>query len=270
MLGKLIKHELSATAKTYAILSIICIAVTGFTCLTTVTVAAFTENNSVLSVLAAVPTYFLGIIFLSTLSLFPILHAAWRFYKNLASDEGYLMHMLPVPTWSLVFSKTLVAVIWTLLCTVLGYASYTLSITAIAFANIPDYSEIITPQSIIELIQEILATEYLPTVIFVAVMVIIIALLALIFSIVSLYLCIAIGQLWTAHRILGSILAYVALDFIVNRVVTVGVIVLVLAGVSSLAAFNVFLVCCALVIAGAVVGCYLATVNIFKKKLNLQ
>ena len=38
-----------------------------------------------------------------------------RFYRNLLKGEGYLMHTLPVPTWMLVASKTISAVVWNVL-----------------------------------------------------------------------------------------------------------------------------------------------------------
>jgi len=115
-----------------------------------------------------------------------------------------------------------------------------------------------------------LAFDFAPNVIFVLIMVVLILILSVLFSLLSLYLCIAIGQLWTAHRILGSIIAYIALSFALNVVVTVAMIIFVLVSVQSLTAFNITLVVCAITMAAAVAACYYATVRIFKTKLNLQ
>ena len=38
-----------------------------------------------------------------------------RFYKNLLSGEGYLMHTLPVRPWQHIASKLIAAVVWTVL-----------------------------------------------------------------------------------------------------------------------------------------------------------
>ena len=271
MLGKLIKHEFSATGKTYGILCLICVAFTAFACLTTLLVGAIADSNPVLAMLATLPSTLLGSLVISVMSAFPIYHAAWRFYKNLASDEGYLMHMLPVPTWSLVLSKSIVAVIWTFISTALGIVAYIASQMAYSFVMFSEIEEV-DLNEVLTAFKELLGMtlDFDVSIAYILITVAIIAILSLIFSVLSLYLCIAIGQLWTAHRILGSIIAYILLSLILNIIVSVAMIVLILIGITSLVAFNIVLAGCALVMAGAVVGCYLATVNIFKKKLNLQ
>ena len=54
-----------------------------------------------------------------------------RFYKNLLEGEGYLMHTLPVPTWMLVASKLIAAVIWD----ILGFVIIILSLAVITFTG---------------------------------------------------------------------------------------------------------------------------------------
>ena len=272
MLGKLIKHEFNATSKIYSILLLVCAAFTAFACVTTIIVGGITDSNPVLAALASLPATFLGSIVLSVMTAFPLYHGAWRFYKNLSSDEGYLMHMLPVPTSSLVLSKSIVALVWLLLCTVVGFGSYMASQSAYAYVMMHEAMESISISEIIPALTELLgiAFEFEPNVVFILVMLVIIVLLGTVFSLLSLYLCIAIGQLWTAHRILGAILAYMGMNLILNIVVTVAMIVFILISVQSLAALNVSLIACAVVMAAAVAACYLGTVKIFKTKLNLQ
>jgi len=272
MLGKLIKHEFNATIKIYSILIIICVAFTLFACVTTLIVGGLAEENPVLALIASLPATLLGSVVLTVMSAFPLYHAAWRFYKNLSSDEGYLMHMLPVPTSSLILSKGIVAIVWLLLCTVLGFAASFVSELAYTYVVMHEVGADINISEIIPALEELLglAFDFAPNVIFVLIMVVLILILSVLFSLLSLYLCIAIGQLWTAHRILGSIIAYIALSFALNVVVTVAMIIFVLVSVQSLTAFNITLVVCAITMAAAVAACYYATVRIFKTKLNLQ
>ncbi|MBQ9115904.1 MAG: hypothetical protein IJY04_02670, partial [Clostridia bacterium] len=66
------------------------------------------------------------------------------------------------------------------------------------------------------------------------------------------------------------IIAYFALSFILNIVVSIGLILLIVIGFGSLTAFNILLVLLTLLTAGSCVVCYLLTVRIFRNRLNLQ
>lgn len=272
MLGKLIKLEFSATSKIYSVLLLICAAFTLFACGSTLIAGALADSNPVLSVVAALPAQLLGSLVLSLMTAFPLYHGAWRFYKNLSSDEGYLMHMLPVPTGSLVLSKTVVALTWLILCTVIGFGSYIASQAAYSYVMLHEAMSGVSISEIIPAITEMfgLVLGFKPDVVFTVVMLVLITVLGTVFSLISLYLCIAIGQLWTAHRILGAILAYLALSFALNIIVTVALIVFILIGVQSLLAFNITLAVAAVTVAAALVLSYYATVRIYKTKLNLQ
>lgn len=272
MLGKLIKLEFSATSKIYSIMLIICAVFTLFACGSTLIAGGLADSNTVLAIVASIPAQLLGSVVLSVMTAFPLYHGAWRFYKNLSTDEGYLMHMLPVPTSSLVLAKTVVALTWLLLCTVMGLGSYIASQAAYSYVVLHEALSGVSISEIIPSVTEMfgLVLGFEPDVVFTAVMLVLITVLGTVFSLISLYLCIAIGQLWTAHRILGAILAYIALSFALNVVVTVALIVFILIGVQSLAAFNITLALGAIVVAAAVVGSYYATVRIYKTRLNLQ
>ncbi|MBQ9116216.1 MAG: ABC transporter permease, partial [Clostridia bacterium] len=123
MLAKLLKTEFSATARVHLILIAASLGLTLFTSLSMLAVGAFSDNMATLMLVTG-PAYLLSSIIMPVTLSFPILHAAWRFYKNLAGDEGYLMHMLPVPTGFLVLSKAIVACLWTLASSVIGLVGY--------------------------------------------------------------------------------------------------------------------------------------------------
>jgi hypothetical protein len=106
MLGKLIRHEFRATARTMVPLFLILLAAT---------VCAFFSvgflKTGVLSVLSAlfVFLFFLAIFAAFIMSLVLMIQ---RFYHNFLTDEGYLMFTLPVSIHSLMWSKLIVSTVW--------------------------------------------------------------------------------------------------------------------------------------------------------------
>ena len=52
------------------------------------------------------------VILIVALIVITVLMIIERFYKNMLTGEGYLMHTLPVPTWMHVASKTISAFVW--------------------------------------------------------------------------------------------------------------------------------------------------------------
>lgn len=105
MLGKLIKYELKATGRLFLpiFLSILVLAVI----------------NKLLSFLSpldwSVPAsismaiYVILIIGMFVMSIIVMIQ---RFYRNLLSDEGYLMFTLPTKPWTHIISKLLVSMFW--------------------------------------------------------------------------------------------------------------------------------------------------------------
>ena len=60
---------------------------------------------------------------LFVMAIMTVIMIIMRFNSNLLREEGYLMHTLPVPTWALVLSKLIVAVIWMVIAAVVAVAS---------------------------------------------------------------------------------------------------------------------------------------------------
>lgn len=105
MLGKLLKYEFKSTGRTflplYAIL-LISALVTGL----------LVDNNSMGLATGISGTVFFGLcvaVFVMT-----CLILIQRFQKNLLQDEGYLMMTLPVKVHTLIFSKLIPAVFWSI------------------------------------------------------------------------------------------------------------------------------------------------------------
>lgn len=262
MLGKLVKHELKATTRIflpiYAILLVISI------------VNRFTFQLKIYQgVLPFLSAFF---IFLYVTSIVLVLAATLilmitRFYKNLLTDEGYLMFTLPAKTYQLINSKLLIHLLWSLVSflAVMGSAFLVFgtpdSIHLIKEAFQVFYQEfqlIAGGNEVILILQFILAT-----------------LLSQICNILSVYASIALGQLFHGHKIIGSFAAYIGLYTALQ------VILLIIMG--GFALFNMdqmetltvsylnfaFLLTILFLCVTNVVF-YALTNHIFKKKLNLD
>ena len=113
MLGKLILFDLKASSRVLAPLHAALL-------LCTLAGRLFLAAN----LEETVPSLFLGLIFLfyflllfATVAITALFFIYW-FYKNLFTDEGYLMHTLPAPAWMHIASKTIGMVIWHIIDTI--------------------------------------------------------------------------------------------------------------------------------------------------------
>lgn len=109
MLTKLISHEWKDTFKVPALLLTITVLLSAAS-LVYFSVADQASAGTDLNVRNFV-LYIACILILSGLSMILIIYFAIRFYKNLYTDEGYLMHTLPVKPWMLIVSKLTIGTI---------------------------------------------------------------------------------------------------------------------------------------------------------------
>lgn len=122
MLGKLIKHEFKATARIYLPFFIMLF-------LFTVVNRVFMQMNSGLeySPQRMIPQTILMLLYVLAVVIVLVLTlgvTVQRFYKNLMTDEGYLMFTLPVTQDQLILSKLIVAFIWNIFSTVIAMFSF--------------------------------------------------------------------------------------------------------------------------------------------------
>lgn len=143
---------------------------------------------------------------------------AIRFYKNLFTDEGYLMFTLPVKTSDLLLSKALVAALWRLISTLCICLSI-FGIAAVAVAYLSDTGIVQFFQEFFDLFRETFDMAWLrdlfplPVPLF-FIWLILIGIFSLFFDILYIYTCICLGQLFKKHKIGGAILSYFGLRFV--------------------------------------------------------
>ncbi|HWT75593.1 MAG TPA: hypothetical protein VN258_12880 [Mobilitalea sp.] len=208
MLSKLFKHEMKATARLllpiYLILAVL-----------TIMDRIVIYLHIFKGVLAIIPGF---ITFAYVISLIAIIVVSSviiiiRFYKNLMTDEGYLMFTLPVKSYELINSKLLASVIWT----VASFAGVIVSLLII-FSGSPQFSQL--PNVWREMVSVIKSQLGDTTTIF-AIEMILMIIISIPNSILMIYVSIAVGQFFNGHKVLGSFAAYIGISTAIQIFTTV-------------------------------------------------
>lgn len=209
MLGKLIKYELKATSHWFLpiyILALLLAPIERFT------INRLDSNinlsppwSNIMSLITASITIAFVLVLLAAAMASSLL-IIYRFYKNLITNEGYLMHTLPVKTSLLIWSKALAAIIWTAVST----AVIILSIVILIIGT-PGWNEFwhIFPEVVSSFFKNYGTDLNVWKIILEFVICFAISSLC---SIFMLYASISIGQLITKHKILGAFGAF----FLIN------------------------------------------------------
>lgn len=213
MLNKLIRHEWKNTWK------IPCIIFGVFLALSAACFAYFGLRPNApegVEINMGEMLIFIGyMLAVSAFSIFIQIYFAIRFYKNLYTDEGYLMHTLPVKPWMLIASKTVVATFWyyltSILTTALCFPVIFLSLPKMVYLSPEGLRQY---HSFLSDIPGVILAEPLK-VFFVAVP---FSLLSSAFSVLLIYAAASLGQLFSRHRVLASIMCYFGLNALVSTV----------------------------------------------------
>ncbi|MGN1388036.1 MAG: hypothetical protein ACI4WR_00145 [Bulleidia sp.] len=181
-----------------------------------------------------------------------------RFYNNLLGREGYLMFTIPVSTGSHILAKVLTALIWGFLGVIAvvlsGVLILALDPSLGGFAGIGEMMHAffqirLDPQDVKDLVLSG-----------------IIMVLQLTAVITRIYAAIAVGHLWSGHRILGAFLAYIGLQILVFLAVSrIGITFLPDAFMNGqTAAAEILIQMCEIAIFGAL------TWVVLDRRLNLE
>ena len=208
MTGRLIKYELRSSIKLMGVIWVALIVTSFLFSISINFMGNIMRSSSIASTLI---NLFQGITGMLYIAVFIATAAAsvviiiMRFYKGLLSDEGYLMHTLPVKPWQLITAKGVSALI--IVC-----ASVIVSILSIMIlAGTGSFGAIV---EFCDLIREMFREE--PKVILVAAEFLVLAILSLLKSIYQIYASLSIGQLAGKHRILLSLGAYVGINIVIT------------------------------------------------------
>lgn len=222
MLGKLLKYEWKGLWSPLLILLIVLGGTTALTCGVILTInPKYDETIAWYSMMALILSIFLYYFGLIGCTLGTMLIVVIRFYKTCYTDQGYLTHTLPVTTKQLLNAKILAAILIDFLM-LLAIAATIWIIIQVAmhhiFSLMPgDYKELRRSFS-----REFSLALYdfkdefgVSLGVYIAYLVVycIIGALA---NIVTLFGCVSLGQLYAKHRVIGAIIAYFAVQFVMQ------------------------------------------------------
>lgn len=267
MLNKLIKYEFKATAtRTYIPLYIALILFAVISRLFT-NIPVASGNPMSVTAITGIFSMFVYIALMIGIPVITFIILVQRFYKSLLGDEGYLMFTIPVKSWQHILCKLFTSMIWL----VLSGLSAVLSILII----IPNEAFMDMMKTIPEGISEVF--DYFgPSTWLVGFEAIIICILSVAGGILMVYAAIALGHLFSKHRLLASFGMYLALSTVAQIIQTIFMIVLGFSfykdfsNLSSLVQIQTILVSLLAYISILTVGFFILTKYILDKKLNLE
>ena len=207
MLSKLLRHEFRATGRimlpVYALLLVSCGGCTLFGRL----LGRYPEST-VLSVVQTVFATLFGVTTFGMLLLTLVL-MVYRFYKNLMTDEGYLMFTLPVSRSQLIWSKLLVALVWSVLSTVLAALAWMAEISVVGRENV--FSLI--AQGLRSLRQHLSGNLT-----GCAAALVVLCLVSCLVSFLKFYAAISLGHSFSNHKVLLSVVFYIGFGIVTQTI----------------------------------------------------
>lgn len=200
MLGKLLKHEFIATKRIYLpiyfVTIVLALVVNGFFALQ----EEFFNDDSSFSVISTIFIIFFTVMFILILLcclMSGTVISLYRFYKNVFTDEGYLTNTLPVKPISILVSKLITGIVWSIAGTVV----FILSIFLIDFDLLKELVKNINVTVIIDFLSDNL--------LFIASLAVF-SLISLIMTLSMAYMSVAIGNFAHNHKAALSIVVYFA------------------------------------------------------------
>ncbi|SFR57957.1 hypothetical protein [Anaeromicropila populeti] len=263
MLGKLFKYDMKAVSRILLPISIFVIVysfIAGFL----LNFEDYPTPVRIVAVLALV-AYFLLLVAYAMSGYFVIAH---NFYKTMVTDQGYLTHTLPVKISSIIFSKLLVAFLWSVIIVIV----FCISIPLLIFLQV-DFREI-PIREMIEFLGSFDVSYTYTVIIFILLMI-----GSLFVSQLMIFAAIALGQLLQKHKLLFSIIFYFGLSTAIQTIYSVILGILSIGQIDVLETeylpdvlsfYNIYLTAAFFINALVFAGLFFCTKYIFEKKLNLE
>lgn len=276
MLGKLFANEWKSTWKVPSAIMIYLAALTLLGCLSflspiwnnafgeglTGILAAFSMLIYIFSLIGAVIAIFIFFVM--------------RFYRNMYTDQGYLMHTLPVKPYQHLICKSMVFTIWSIISILAVIVSVlllmlTVTLTAFPYLSWADLAEGLRELKI-AFIDGYSQTFSLPLPITVL-LTILQFLMQLFASELMIFGAISIGQLFSKHRVMASFVSFICLSIGINFIYAMVQTPILIHQFNNLSlqatlTLNFWLALILNVLSAA--GFFILTERIMSKKLNLE
>lgn len=280
MLGKLIKHEWKSTYKTGCMLLGAVALITFFGWLAFQTPMWNSIRNGGSSRfswldLFGILTLVMYVVLLVVVNFGIILYVGVHFYKTTYTDEGYLLHTLPVTKHEILGSKILVGSLWVLFTTLTIYLSVFLLEMSMVAAILPKgytFGEFWRQlgyggEELFRIMGVELGLEFGPWV----VRMLIWSLVTPFVTVTTLFGAVSIGQLASGHRVLMAILAYFGISILESMINSLIGSLVTMGSLSSFGAYvdvNFYSSC--LVKLLIAVGLYFVSWYVASSKLNMN
>ena len=270
MLGRLIKYEFKATARTFLPLYGVLLLLAGLNRL----FMEFKFQNFAFGIPQILSWILYGCIIVA-IFVISLLVMIQRFYRNLLKEEGYLMFTLPVPPRNHIFAKLFTSMVW-----MLGSIVVTLVSVGILALGSGMFTSLF--RGLVEMQQNFdgdVALFWLTMLNF-----FVMVLSALASSILMIYCAISLGQLFNQHRVAAAFGCYVGIYMVMQAFNTT--LMLILGTIftnntesilryfdtpyAMVGGVNIMIGGLGLLEIAYAVGFFLLTNFIFKRQLNLE
>lgn len=215
MLGKLLKKDFRATARTFLplILGFVAVSILAKVLFEVGFLSKLYDNNFVsqtneFMVISSVIFLMLYILYIIAYYVMTYVFIVTDFYKTMVSDQAYLTHTLPVKTTTLINSKLIIAIFWQFITSLL----VCLSLLLFAVGHIPQ----IPWHEFFSEFYSVLGMSPWNYTFFIIICMIIGAFS----SPLMFYASIAIGHLFGKHKVMGAILSYLGIYTVMQIICT--------------------------------------------------
>ena len=275
MLGKLLKYEMKSTSRFMWIIygAVIVVGIiAGILLRLDIALGSAGYEDGVISAQTAdtiqmiltfitFSIYFLLLIAMEVLTMVMIV---MRFWKNMFGSEGYLMHTLPVPSWMLVTSKLIIAVLWELMAavTALISGSFILGISGLLREIFSGVSIREFLDSFTEIGLRLEPGKWIFIIIFAALA-----------GILQFYFAMSLGNLANKNKILYSVLSFLGINIavsIVSGIIQFARMMIMQNALSTGAVFSILGWPTLILYAVLAIGFFFGTYMIMENKLNLE
>lgn len=260
MLSKLLKYEIKSTARLFLPLYMAVIIFAGINRLLFSNSFSGTSIPLNLQGIISFISMFIYVILIVGMMAMTLIVMIQRFYKSLLGDEGYLMFTLPVQTWKHIMNKLIVAMFWTILSAIIAVCS----IFIIAYVNGPS----IKFSEISELFRNYIGYTGM-------IEIVILVLLSIAAYILMIYAAIALGHLFSKHKLLASFGMYIGISTISQMLLTAFIPLINLqsftaAAVPSHSQIQMLFLYSIIYSAIVIIGCFALSNLLLKRNLNLE
>lgn len=263
MLGKLMKYEWKATWK-FICLANLMIAIMTILANITVKLDFFDYDKNEMLQFIAIMVMMTYVLSMFAMVIGVAIFLVYRFYTSTYSDQGYLLHTLPVDKHHIIIAKVFVYALWIILCELMIYFS-----VIILMASNGEAFEMLADS--LEGIISLTISDTVTMKGFAVVMSLLAFLFTLFAKLLKVTACISLGQLSANHKLLFSVLYYFGI-YIIQKIFSVIYLTFVMALNKDAYRFEWYYGWESMLLSGIIysVVFYLITWYVMDKRLNLE